>query len=306
MVKHLSALFSVLIICLASCNSQNLSNEKLNEIAFTGKKVKISIYDSLNKRPIVGGSVVYKSFNIGTLTDTLGLAILPYKKDSIIISSIGYSKVSVILDSDSSISLFLSPVTYNLPEVLLKSYKLTNEVLETGVRITNRNNFYKGGYGNQIAFQVSSNSDLSRAIISNINIPILKTTYSSRIKLELRYCDHIRFTNYELIFDSLILVNPRVSNISINIENYKIDLFERNLWCVITNLGTNDFIGDRYLNYKGQVVEPFYLITEQDIDKTTYLNYLNKDWIQYPLIPNNKGIKSKTNIGYSIKLRLYK
>lgn len=306
MVKHLSSLFSLLFIFLASCNSQNLSNEKLNEIPFTGKKIKISIYDSLNKKPIVGGSVVYKSFNIGTLTDTLGLAILPYKKDSIIISSIGYSKVSVILDTDSSINLFLSPVINNLPEVILKSYHLTNEVLETGVRITKHNNFYKGGYGNQIAFQISSTSDLSRAIISNINIPILKTTYLSKIKLELRYCDHIRFTNYELIFDSLIFVNPRVSNISINIENYKIDLFERNLWCVITNLGTNDFIGDRYLNFKGQVVEPFYLITEQESDKTTYLNYLNKDWIQYPLIPNNKGIVSKTNIGYSIKLRLYK
>lgn len=299
-------LFTLFIFKISSCNTQSVGNDRLVELPFSGKLITISILDSLSKKPVIGASVVFKSFNIGTFSDTLGNAILPFKRDSIIISSIGYKKTTISIEKDSIIKIVISPIFHNLSEVVVKSFQFTNEVLKTGIKIKKKTNFYKGGYGNQIAFQISSRNELKRAIISDLSIPIIKTTYPTRIKLEFRYSDNFKFSEYDLVLDTIVNIKAKKSNIYIELDKFYIDLFDKNLWCVITNLGTDEFIGDRYLNYKGQVVEPYYLITDESTEKTTYLNYLNRDWIPYPIIPNYQGIKAKTNLGYIFTLRFYK
>jgi hypothetical protein len=260
---------------------------------------KIKVKDT-NGKSIESVSIVYLKHNLGNYTNSNGEAILPLINDSLKVSCIGFRDTIFMLNISKENEKLI--VLQNQIQQLQTVNVFSNSAFKNEVLLgldESTNNFFKPGYGNQIAIKIY-NSKIG--LLKSIKLNHLKTQYISDIKIEIKSDENGFPSNNSLLTDTLVSTKKGKRFTEIEFLDNNIILEKGYFYIVVTHLGLKNFSDGDYIKYKGQPIEPFFLLTDQEKNENTYLNYLNRKWRLYPKLMNENNGKEVSNVVFSCKI----
>lgn len=292
------------VLTFLSCEGQ-VDNDNLRKNPINDRIITIQIL-TINNEPLPLVNIAYSNSKIGTLTDKNGVAKLPFKRDSLIISHVGYYSLKQFPSlSEDTIQYYLISEFRELEtvEVFSRSFLKQKQYFSSD---TQNDGYIKFGFGSQIGFMVSDFKGIKNGKLYSLKLPILKTKYDSEIRLQIvQFINKINNTK-DILFDSIILIKKGIKKIEIDFSELNVYIEGNQILLSVTNLGKPGFKEGEYLKYRGQNVEPFYKLTSRFPQKATYINYLDKEWSLYPVLNSPNGLPSITNLSLTISLLPFK
>jgi hypothetical protein len=304
-MRYTAFLLIIWLVCNSlSCRGQ-VDNQILKQNIKNDKIITLRIM-TIDKEPLSHASVTYLNSNIGTLSDKNGFAKLPYKSDSICVSYVGYKSIKkLVVFTEDTIDLFLRSDIRDLEPVAVYNRQFTNRKINYSSDIKN-DGYIKVGFGSQIGFMLSEFRNIQNGKILSLSLPILKTNYSSEIRMQIIQYDEQINNRKEILFDTILLISKGVKSITMDLSEFNVFIEGNKILLSITNLGKPGFKEGEYLKYRGQNVEPFYRLTSKFLQKITYINYLDREWSLYPILNSPNGQPSITNLCLEMSLIPYR
>ncbi len=182
------------------------------------------VLNSKTKKPIPLVSVLVKNTKAGNSTNSNGVFNLNYncnKKDSIVISSIGYKTKIVVIDSFDKINTIeLSETAITLNSIVLS----TKKNIKTLNKFNSCSSYSQSGGESFSQFAQNYSSPFKYNKIKKVNI--CKLRGSSNFRIIFYSYDSINDKPLKIIADTLISENTKKRKLQINLDELDLKIFD--------------------------------------------------------------------------------
>jgi len=187
------------------------------------------IIDKETKNPIPYVNIGCVEKGIGTVSNVDGTFSINGLKqgDKLLISSIGYQKISHVIDAKSELKLSLKPEVTVLDEVTVKSSKIDRAKFKIKGQKIKRRSYSMGFAGKQLGTEIGALIKINKPyMVSKAVIPIDRIGDNTILKFRINIYDFNKGSIGPNLIEENIIVNcpSEKGNLIVDLENYNLTL----------------------------------------------------------------------------------
>lgn len=269
----------------------------IQNFVYSQNQLKLLLKDEKTQEAVGYAHIHDISNKIGEVSDTLGRVqmILPHK-DSLIIQALGYDVKTIYINKDLDTTIFLSPTSYLLNEVVVKNIE-PHGVLKTGISMKkNKKTRYKTCNSGQNGYIVALEMEGIKQKNTLLELSFFVTDkINNKEKVRIRLLSSKQNTpSKDLLNKSVIIpLDKRKGWQTINLKQYNISLPNEDFFLGIEFLSSDNSPLNLCVGFSNQY----------STENKTWVKRVQGNWVQLSFLKDKK--EKQLNLMLNLTFEIY-